>query len=686
MTLLPAHKASDFLDFPETELRSIYGFTAVDARKIRKALEKFRVATHPPSSRRVQSTGVLLPTCPISLLGRCGCACSVPLELTPHRGAQADLLSSQAESVSTCIAMYPFAALNKTHLNADAGERFTVINMAFEWWLCQNEQGDTGLLPSNHLEVLDPDAGHPAPPSESIYEMPTAVIRERIKEICDAALVGNAVHSLTYLRVKKVLIDEFNPDLFASEKEHVKEMIRRTEARLRVKHNSSTSHHARKAIAYAKKRRVRQHFKERATPVQKGRSRIIDTDDDQSETTPLLLQRDPSSCGSTPARSDSGDLDDADEEAEATSVRSAHSLEAVAAVPAPAPGLRLRSSRSGMALPPPPPPADPGSGGSAAGAAAAAVAEADPGPPWEMATRVVRAPTAPPPSLDPAEPRSPRWAGGWFRRVIRDKAAAGFGFALTAIGERRWYAPLEPTGLQIFGVDPSNPPPNPAGPDADAEPGLCGHVSIAASTVVAYPVERRRTVLIQEATSSKVHELVAETDAAFAGIQAYLAYRLRRRTAVPCGDHPRAGEGEGVALGEGVFAVTSKVEQRGRVVALKLCHPATTLDAVVARFERAAADLPVLRHPNVAQVLAIGVRGRPFRLEPFSTSLSLTAVLATEQVGPRSCLSSARAVCPSTRARAHRHTHTCLTFSLRPSSAFSPSPLRVRVTIRGSGP
>ena len=37
-------QASDFLDFPENDLRSFYGFTPVDARKIRKALDKFRVS------------------------------------------------------------------------------------------------------------------------------------------------------------------------------------------------------------------------------------------------------------------------------------------------------------------------------------------------------------------------------------------------------------------------------------------------------------------------------------------------------------------------------------------------------------------------------------------------------------------------------------------------------------------
>jgi hypothetical protein len=42
-TFFPS-QASDFLDFPENDLRSFYGFTPVDARKIRKALDKFRVS------------------------------------------------------------------------------------------------------------------------------------------------------------------------------------------------------------------------------------------------------------------------------------------------------------------------------------------------------------------------------------------------------------------------------------------------------------------------------------------------------------------------------------------------------------------------------------------------------------------------------------------------------------------
>jgi hypothetical protein len=46
-------------------------------------------------------------------------------------------LTSHGDAEITCVALYPFAAINKTHLNAQGGERFRVINNSFDWWLCQ---------------------------------------------------------------------------------------------------------------------------------------------------------------------------------------------------------------------------------------------------------------------------------------------------------------------------------------------------------------------------------------------------------------------------------------------------------------------------------------------------------------------------------------------------------------------
>lgn len=121
------------------------------------------------------------------------------------------------------------------------------------------------------------------------FDLPSTAVRHRIKEICDAALAAKELHSLTYIRVKNQLIEEFGEALFSSEKEHVKEMIRRTESKLRVKHDSSTSHHARRAIAHAQQRRARQMFAARATDVQKRRSRMhLDDDDAEIESAPLL--------------------------------------------------------------------------------------------------------------------------------------------------------------------------------------------------------------------------------------------------------------------------------------------------------------------------------------------------------------------------------------------------------------
>ena len=117
-------------------------------------------------------------------------------------------------------------------------------------------------------------------------------VRRRIKEICDMAEIAKELHSLTYMRVKNQLIEEFGEALFSSEKEHVKEMIRRTESKLRVKHDSSTSDHARRAITHASQRRARAMFASRATDVQKRRSRAHlhahDDEDEPHESSPLL--------------------------------------------------------------------------------------------------------------------------------------------------------------------------------------------------------------------------------------------------------------------------------------------------------------------------------------------------------------------------------------------------------------
>jgi hypothetical protein len=273
----------------------------------------------------------------------------------------------------------------------------------------QNSEGDTGLLPSNHLEVV---SGSEQPPDAARYpagelsELPSAAVRRRVKEICDTAEIAKELHSLTYMRVKNQLIEEFGEALFSCEKEHVKEMIRRTESRLRVKHDSSTAHHARRAIAHAQQRRARKMFASRATDIQKRRSRLhLDDDDDDDddhdephEKSPLLAFDKASKSPETPRRSNSRSSGDTKspptaERTEATpqssdAVRRMPSREAIEQVPAPPPVKRrvrqlqappARRAATGRIptaadIAPPPPPPRPSLASGLKSTAAAAVA------------------------------------------------------------------------------------------------------------------------------------------------------------------------------------------------------------------------------------------------------------------------------------------------------------------------
>lgn len=117
-------------------------------------------------------------------------------------------------------ALYSFAAIKPTHLNAECWEEFTVLNDVFDWWLCRNDTGEVGLLPSNYLQLLDDDEGLPVDDSTELFEevLPTWEIRKRIKEICHEAVETCDIHRLTYIRVKKELEQEFGDETFANDK------------------------------------------------------------------------------------------------------------------------------------------------------------------------------------------------------------------------------------------------------------------------------------------------------------------------------------------------------------------------------------------------------------------------------------------------------------------------------------
>eukprot|EP00041_Stephanoeca_diplocostata_P035532 m.1257827 g.1257827 ORF g.1257827 m.1257827 type:complete len:438 (+) comp24715_c0_seq44:321-1634(+) len=201
-------KPKDFLLFDHEELVDVYGFSAESATSILNALDD-------------------------------------------------DSEESQAPAPIQCEARYEFAAIKNTHLNADVGDRFLVLNATFDWWLCQSTDGKTGLLPRNYLTVLDEtegaDATLPDPTfHEQEYAVPQVQIRKVIREISDECVRTADLHLITYIRVKNTLVQQFGEDAFVSEIEHVKEMLRRTEEVVRYKHDS-TLEHAQVAIKAAQK-------------------------------------------------------------------------------------------------------------------------------------------------------------------------------------------------------------------------------------------------------------------------------------------------------------------------------------------------------------------------------------------------------------------------------------------------
>lgn len=62
-------------------------------------------------------------------------------------GLDALQVDKQTETTKDqCVAIYSFAAVKPTHLNARIGQRFHIVNSAFNWWLCRNLNGETGTV------------------------------------------------------------------------------------------------------------------------------------------------------------------------------------------------------------------------------------------------------------------------------------------------------------------------------------------------------------------------------------------------------------------------------------------------------------------------------------------------------------------------------------------------------------
>eukprot|EP00037_Helgoeca_nana_P012041 m.108589 g.108589 ORF g.108589 m.108589 type:complete len:238 (+) comp21223_c0_seq8:151-864(+) len=182
-------KRSDLLLFTPQELVTEFGFS------VRSVAAAFR---DKPKATKAKQKTTIEPTV-------AGAAVSGPLQGTKEKRVRV---------------LYSFAAIKPTHLNAECWEELVVLNDMFDWWLCRNDTGEVGLLPSNYLEVLDVEDSAAAERTPEVFEdvLPTWAIRKRIKEICSLAVEKRDLHSLTYMRVRKELEKEFGAETFAFDK------------------------------------------------------------------------------------------------------------------------------------------------------------------------------------------------------------------------------------------------------------------------------------------------------------------------------------------------------------------------------------------------------------------------------------------------------------------------------------
>eukprot|EP00040_Diaphanoeca_grandis_P014356 m.72800 g.72800 ORF g.72800 m.72800 type:complete len:761 (+) comp24485_c0_seq1:208-2490(+) len=230
-------------------------------------------------------------------------------------------VGKRMKGIEKCVALYAVKSQKSTYLNAKAGEEFAIVNSSFDWWLCRNSEGQTGFLPSNHCErVVAEDEGlyeqplsgdfasasrtsslyghgRPRKSSESKRSstvsatsdakdakepktqlvLPTWMLRTRVKNMMNDALLSDDSYFITYNTVKNSLIAEFGEETYRADIEHVKEIIRRTEEKMRTRKNEP---HAAEVMIHAATRHRFRSFKRRFTPSrQTDRPDIKDVDD-----------------------------------------------------------------------------------------------------------------------------------------------------------------------------------------------------------------------------------------------------------------------------------------------------------------------------------------------------------------------------------------------------------------------
>ena len=92
-------------------------------------------------------------------------------------GHAEDPRSAGTSGGKAAIAQYDYEKAEDNELQLHEGERITNIDMVDEdWWMGQNNRGETGLFPSNYVEIIEGDdaAAPPTAPAEEEEEEETA--------------------------------------------------------------------------------------------------------------------------------------------------------------------------------------------------------------------------------------------------------------------------------------------------------------------------------------------------------------------------------------------------------------------------------------------------------------------------------------------------------------------------------
>ncbi|PIC17974.1 hypothetical protein B9Z55_024025 [Caenorhabditis nigoni] len=87
-------------------------------------------------------------------------AAAVPPPAEPYRPPQ-EIHQAPRGHMEIVVALYAFDASSHEELSFSKGERLTIVDHPEhdpDWWLAQNAQGSSGLVPRNYIEVIDDSA------------------------------------------------------------------------------------------------------------------------------------------------------------------------------------------------------------------------------------------------------------------------------------------------------------------------------------------------------------------------------------------------------------------------------------------------------------------------------------------------------------------------------------------------